>query len=86
MGYGVKIEGNKITCIMCDKVISENGSYREHFCSECGNPLSLTGLEIQENMLKEQRETVYNLFKELVDRGYSAELALKLIKREIDKA
>ncbi len=84
MGYGVKIEGNKISCVMCDKVISETGSYKENFCPDCGNPLSLVGVEMQDDMIKKQREFMYNLFKELINRGYSAELALKLIQREID--
>ena len=85
MGYGVKMEGDKVYCVVCNKLISETGSYKENFCPECGNPLSLTGLEAQEKILKAERESVYNLFKELIARSYSPELALKLIKREIDK-
>ncbi len=85
MEYGVRTEGNKIYCTICNKLISETGSYKEHFCSECGNPLSLTGLDAQEASSKEQREMVYSLFSELVGHGYTADLALKLVRRELDK-
>jgi len=53
MQYGIKQIGKIIFCANCGKVISQTGEYESNFCYSCGNPISMEGIELKEQEIKD---------------------------------
>ena len=68
MKFGIENEGLTIKCANCKMLVSKDGELNVNYCSNCGAPLSVSGIADFEAFKEETTKSTLLVLKDIATR------------------